>query len=158
MATQNQIQAIAAAMHALRNDWPARSLATFLEKHFADRPFADLAVAGAIVALDERTKTPQLLLEHGHWWEAAYAARGDGTTDASASAPRCPESGHGAYLAHNCGACKADRYAEAAKNAPKTPQRDQGTPPPPEVVELLTAARRRVKQAIPASEVPDDAA
>lgn len=158
MATQNQIQAIAAAMHALRNDWPARSLATFLEKHFADRPFADLAVAAVIVALDERTKTPQLLLEHGRWWEAAYVARGDGSTDTSSNAPRCEKSGHGGYLAHNCGACKADTYAEAAKNAPRRDEKREGTPPPPEVVKLLAAARRRAKQATPASEVPDDAA
>lgn len=159
MATRAEIQTIAEAIHALRNDWPARSLATFLEKHFANRSYADLTVAAVIVALDEKTKTPQLLLEHGRWWEAAYAARSDGTTTTDPSEPRCPESGHGAYLERNCGACRADAYAEAAKNAPKTPQRDQGIPPPPEVVELLTAARRRAKQATPApSEVPDDAA
>lgn len=153
MATKNEIQTIAAAMHAIRPDWPPRSLATFLEKNLPTRSFHDLAVAGIVVALDQRTKTPHLLLEHGHWWIAATAARGDTNTISLTRAPRCEKEGHGSFLARNCGACKADNYATAAQNAPKRREKHNATPIPEEVIKLLPKrhASKKTRQ-------PDDAA
>lgn len=67
----NEIQRLAAMGQALRPDWPARSLATFLSKHFTGRAYGDVAVALAWVATRTKTETPRLLLEAGAWWKAA---------------------------------------------------------------------------------------
>lgn len=77
MLNDNEIQRLAAMGSALRPDWPARSLATFLSKHFAGRAYGDVAVALAWVATRTKTETPRLLLEAGPWWKACQV---DGTT------------------------------------------------------------------------------
>ena len=77
MLDNNEIQRLAAMGSALRPDWPARSLRTWLEKNLADRAFGDIAVALAWVATRTKTDTPRLLLEAGPWWKACQV---DGTT------------------------------------------------------------------------------
>lgn len=109
MPTHDEIQRIAAAMHALRPEWNPRSLATFLERHHATRAYRDLATAACIVATDPRTKTPQLLNEHGPWWAAAQTVFA-GQTD-TLHFDRCTVDGHKSYRADNCGACRADTLA-----------------------------------------------
>lgn len=157
MATQEEIRTLAVALNALRPDWPTRSIHTYLEREHANRAYADLTVAAVAVAVDRETKTPRRLSEHGPWWEAAYTARPvEGTHDTTAA--RCTEPGHGSYLAHNCGACRANELANAAKASPR-PAKPAGSQPPAEVVEMLTRARQTRKHPTPApSEVPDDAA
>lgn len=71
MLETNEIQRLAAMGQALRPDWPARSLRTFIERNLADRAYGDVAVALAWVATRTRTDTPRLLLEAGAWWKAA---------------------------------------------------------------------------------------
>ena len=68
------VDRIAAAVNALRPDWPLTSLRTYLHRAHADRAYCDLAVAAVAVATDPRSQTPARLGEHGPWWTAAYQA------------------------------------------------------------------------------------
>ena len=79
MATHDEHQRIAAAMHAIRPEWNPVSITTYLDRNHLARPYVDLAVAGVVVAMDPTTKTPKLLERHGRWWEAAAAANGEAT-------------------------------------------------------------------------------
>lgn len=120
MSTRDEIQRIAAAMNALRPDWPVRSLVTFLESHQAGKPYRDLAIAAAAVATDVRTQTPNLLNEHGPWWTAAQAATGN-TGPASVPRPddpRCTEPGHDRELARNCRWCRSEQIAPDPATVP----------------------------------------
>jgi hypothetical protein len=108
MATPKDLERIAAAMHALRPDWPEKSLVTFLTNHHSHRPWRDLAVAATAVATDTRTRTPNLLNEHGSWWVAAHTATGT-TGEPSLFDERCPLPGHSSYPADNCGACRSEQ-------------------------------------------------
>lgn len=105
MPDRQGIERIAAAMHQVRPDWRADSLVTFLAKHHAHRPYRDLAIAAIAVATDERTRTPQLLNEHGAWWVAAQAGT---SSTAELRFKRCEQIGHTSFPAHNCSACRSE--------------------------------------------------
>ena len=79
----NEINRLATAGSAMRPDWPAKSLATFLGKNLADRAYGDVAVALAWICTRTKTNTPRLLLEAGPWWKATVA-------DGGTLAPRPP--------------------------------------------------------------------
>lgn len=81
--SDNEVQRLALMGAALRPDWPARSLQTFIAKNLSNRTYADVAVALAWVCTRTKTDTPRLLLEGGAWWKAS-------NTDAS-TAPRPPK-------------------------------------------------------------------
>lgn len=68
MTTSIEIARIAAAANLLRPDWPAASIRTHLAAKHAHRPYRDLALALVWVALDEDSRTPARLDEHGPWW------------------------------------------------------------------------------------------
>ena len=68
---EHEIARLAAAFHALRPDWPAASLRTFIAKNLASRPQRDVAVALAYIACESGTNTPARVLESGPWWRAA---------------------------------------------------------------------------------------
>jgi hypothetical protein len=108
--TPTQIQALAAAAAALRPDWPANSVATFLSTEHSSRPYRDVAVALVWVACDPATAYPKRMNEAGPWWRAAAVDR---AAAASTGAPphdeRCPLPGHGSYPADNCGACRSEQ-------------------------------------------------
>lgn len=92
----NDIGRLAAMAHALRPDWPVKSVATYLHATHAKRGYRDLAVALAWVAADPSTKTPKRLEENGPWWLAAVA--GDVSRNATTTAPhidslRCSKCG-----------------------------------------------------------------
>lgn len=108
MPTPDEIQRIAAAMNALRPDWKPSSLVTFLTRHHSARAYRDLAIAGTAVATDTKTKTPQLLNEHGPWWAAAQTAAGAVTDHRYA---RCEQPGHTSFPAWNCAACRSEQLA-----------------------------------------------
>lgn len=113
MANKEETQRIAAAMHAIRPEWRPDSLATFLTRHHHARPYADLMVAAVIVAMDERTKTPELLNQHGRWWVAAQQVfRATATpTVGPGKEPRCTIYGHDSYPARTCPGCRAEHLA-----------------------------------------------
>lgn len=115
MADTNEIQRLAEALHALRPDWPVRSLITYLTRDHAARAFRDLAVAAVVVAVDEQTATPARLGEHGPWWVAAYQAGRPFTPIVGpGSEPRCTEPGHEHELARACRCCRSEQIGEAS--------------------------------------------
>ena len=138
MASRDDIERVAQAMHAVRLDWPVRSLVTYLADHHGQHPYRALLVAGVVVASDARTQTPKLLEQHGAWWIAAQAAMGGDYTDRLE--PRCDKPGHGSYIARNCGACRSEELATDTPQA--TPSAD------PAQVAVNAAGRERVQQAI----------
>lgn len=115
MADQTELDRIAAALHALRPEWPLTSLRTHLTKHHADRPYADLAIAAVVVALDPATQTPARLREHGPWWTAAQTAfhglRNTTPAVGPGREPRCARPGHEHELARHCRACRSEQLA-----------------------------------------------
>lgn len=87
MITQPQAERIAAAINALRPEWPVASLVSFIGKNLQTRAALDAAVALTYVALDRNDKgewcsvTPGRVLEAGPWWRI-------GTNDAEADERR----------------------------------------------------------------------
>jgi hypothetical protein len=68
---------IAAAMNAMRPDWPTKQLQTLLAlPQLAERPRRDVTVALAWVACETASASPYRVLEAGPWWRAA-AVEGD---------------------------------------------------------------------------------
>ena len=111
MLDNNEITRLAAMGQALRPDWPARSLRTFIEKNLGDRAYGDVAVALAWVAARTKTDTPRLILEAGAWWKAA-AIEGGGTT---MRPPRKEEA------CATCGRREHDHASEWIGDHPYTP-------------------------------------
>jgi hypothetical protein len=108
MLDNNEIQRLAGMGNALRPDWPARSLSTFIERNLSARTYADIAVALAWVATRTKTDTPRLLLEAGAWWKAAATEAGH--------VPRPPRKAeecktHAGQWANACHGCASDRLA-----------------------------------------------
>jgi hypothetical protein len=93
MIDDNALTRLAAMAHALRPDWPSKSLLTYLHAHHAGRPYRDLAVALTWVAADSATKTPARLDENGPWWQAA-AANAEPPTRTPLPTPVCKRCGH----------------------------------------------------------------
>lgn len=112
MADEKQIARLAAAMNALRPEWPVRSLTTYLTASHTGRAYADLVVAAAWICADERTVTPARLGEHGPWWIAAGLSTAKGTPTVGPGAePRCERDGHEHELARHCRCCRAETLA-----------------------------------------------
>lgn len=115
-----ELQRLASMGNALRPEWPARSLHTFLANHFAARAYGDVAVALAWVCTRTKTETPRLILEAGPWWKAAA------TDSAHVQRPprkdeACPN--HPGYWADSCAGCAADKLAgETGPAAPANPR------------------------------------
>lgn len=107
----NDLQRLASMGAALRPDWPARSLLTFLTKHLEGRAYGDVAVALAWVATRTKTDTPRLLLEAGPWWKACQV---DGTTAPRNYRVPCTEH-PGETLP--CGRCANERVPADVPNA-----------------------------------------
>ena len=103
MATDHELQIVAAAVAAIREDWPARSVLAHLRRdpRLRDRPYRHLAFAAVAVALDPATKTPARLAEYGPWWKAASVATEDGTPDPPH--PMCPD--HPQHRSARCPEC-----------------------------------------------------
>src|SRR5690625_1238566 len=113
MPNQQETQRIAAVMHALRPEWRPNSLETFLARHHGNRSYADLLIAAVVVAMDERTKTPELLNQHGRWWVAAqqvFTAEATPTVGPGKE-PRCEVYGHEFQAARTCAHCRTERLA-----------------------------------------------
>ena len=102
MATDNEIQRLAAATNAIRPEWPIKSLITLISRDHAARPYRDLAVALAWIATDAQTKTPARLAEAGPWWTATSMTEGRGPGQ---SRMQCAV--HGEHHAGHCVECVA---------------------------------------------------
>ena len=124
MATENELQRLAAAMNALRPDWPTSSLFTLLRSKHAGRAYADLAVAAVAVSVDPNTKTPARLSEAGPWWSLV---RQDVTPQVGpGSDPRCEKPGHEHERARHCRCCRAEALAEPDDRDPDVRERQAG--------------------------------
>lgn len=99
MIEQTQAARLAAAINALRPEWPTQSLLTFIGKNLQHRAYRDAAIALTWVACDEKTLTPARVLEAGPWWQATAAQN----PTVSAQTHRCPE--HPAERAWDCRPC-----------------------------------------------------
>lgn len=124
MLDQTQVERLASAAHALRPDWPVKSLCTYLASEHTARAYRDVAIALVWVAADPESRTPRRMSEHGPWWVAAYRASGEIAQPLHFD--RCPEPGHTSYAAHNCGACRAEQLGTERDDQPPTPR---DTPP-----------------------------
>jgi hypothetical protein len=96
----------------LRPEWPARSVRTYLEAKHADRAYADLAVALAVVCTDPTAETPARLEQHGPWWTATRVLAGTGRSPdvgPGRGQPRCGRPGHEHEHAEACRLCRAER-------------------------------------------------
>lgn len=121
----NEIQRLAAMGAALRPDWPARSLGTFIERNLGARAYGDVAVALAWVAARTKTETPRLLLEAGPWWKAA-AGDSHHTPRPPRKAEECQT--HPGNWRESCHGCAADGLA-GDQTAPADPRRPDGGAP-----------------------------
>ena len=114
MATEQELNRLAAAMAVLRPDWPVKSLTTYLTTYHAARPYADLLIAAAWICGDPKTHTPARLGEHGPWWVAAGLSTAKATPTVGPGAePRCGQDGHEHELARACRWCRSDTLGGA---------------------------------------------
>lgn len=132
MMSQTEAHRLAAAIHALRPDWPLASLSAFIAKSLMDRPHRDAAVALAWIATDPTTQTPARVLEAGPWWRAVMADNGT----ISAVTTRCPE--HPTRAAWNCPECAtgAEPMPEGFKAGLELKRRPRAAHPEPKPTDL----------------------
>lgn len=105
----NEIERVAAAINALRPDWPSASLRTLITNKLGSRPRRDVAVALTWVACDSTTKTPARVLEAGPWWRAA-AFDVEHVQRPPRKSEDCPK--HPGNWRDSCHGCAADRLAD----------------------------------------------
>ena len=73
--TKTEAARLAAMGNALRPEWPAQSILTYLTEYHGQRPYQDVALALAFIATDEATQTPKRLSEAGPWWDVCKTQR-----------------------------------------------------------------------------------
>lgn len=70
MLTQTEAQQLAKAVNALRPDWSQASLMAVLgDERCRLRPRRDISLAFIALALDDQSRKPTRIYEHGPWWE-----------------------------------------------------------------------------------------
>lgn len=70
--TAADIAALAAEMHAIRDDWPTAKIARVLsDPGITERNWQIVVIAALIVANDDRSDFPNRLLQDGYWWPQA---------------------------------------------------------------------------------------
>jgi hypothetical protein len=79
MLTREEGERMAEAIHRLRPDWPVASLFTFIGQRMT-RPYRDLLLELAFVAVDPKTDTPARIDQDGPWKQLS---RVNGPTDHS---------------------------------------------------------------------------
>ena len=119
MPNASAIDRIAAAIHALRPNWPQRSIQTLIEgdASLAAKGFQDLTLALAYVATDPKTLTPARVRETGPWWRIGLPADGD-RTQLDPRRPRCQvDTHHHHEPADNCAVCRSDQLTTLTEGA-----------------------------------------
>lgn len=70
MVTKPEAEQLAKAVNALRPDWSQASLmAVLADERCRNRPKVDISIAFVVLALDDATRKPTRIFEHGPWWE-----------------------------------------------------------------------------------------
>ena len=62
------IDRLAQSVNALRPDWGAHDLKTFIANQLPDRSYTEAAKAFAMIATDPTTRSPARILQPGPWW------------------------------------------------------------------------------------------
>jgi hypothetical protein len=160
-----QIGSLARAVAALRPDWPAASLASFLRARLLDRTapageleartYAEVALALAWVALCTKTQTPALVTRAGPWWKLA-----GGTDEPKRWAPprreeECPTH-PGEWGGEQCRACAADRLVDQQATAPTQADLDDRGAGTDLHAEQLREAREAIRAARRPARTADD--
>lgn len=127
--TETEIERIAAAINALRPDWPVPSLKTLMKSKLYARARRDVAVALAWVACDSDTKTPARVLESGPWWQAVVA---EGPTGGHQHPARIHGLGEGdpREICVVCSLLREDCTRRAATNGHRFTPRSSAVLPP----------------------------
>ena len=117
MASDVELDRLAAAIAMLRPTWPPASTASWLRTERAAtlraRPIADLAVVLVACALDPANSTPAAVLRPGPWW-AVVERVNDRTARGYLPGPGdhpCRRPGHEHEPADACRACHGERKA-----------------------------------------------
>ena len=63
-----EIDRLAQSVNALRPDWGAHDLKTFIANQLPDRSYTEAAKAFALIATDPTTRSPARILQPGPWW------------------------------------------------------------------------------------------
>lgn len=70
MLTKTEAEQLAKAVNALRPDWSQASLMAVLgDERCRLRPRHDISLAFVALALDDQSRKPTRIYEHGPWWE-----------------------------------------------------------------------------------------
>ena len=85
-----EAQQIAAAIHAIRPDWPANSLTTFIARNLAERPARDVMLALVWCAYDPATDSPGRINQPGPWWDVARLAGAESSRQPERYTPPAP--------------------------------------------------------------------
>lgn len=125
MATDVELDRIAAAVGILRPDWHPKSIGTWLRsteagRAVALRPYPDLAVAFVACALDPRSGKPARVAEAGPWWHAVArtSERETGWLPGPGDERPCRRPGHEHEIARACRACRAEQLAGDEHDVP----------------------------------------
>jgi len=110
---ETQTERLAAAMHALRPDWPLTSLHTFIADKLAPiYAYRDAAIALTYVATDVDS-TPSRVLEGGPWWDATRHV----IVELTPTPPRYDSQAHGRARAARVPSEDATTQLAAARQA-----------------------------------------
>jgi hypothetical protein len=117
--TQDQAQALAALIHALRTGWEVPGIVKALSDA-RDRDDAWALTDAALHAARTATnRTPAVIAMDGPHWTAGKPKIGEAYP---IHFERCGIWGHASYPKHNCGACRADGLeTERLDQTPRTP-------------------------------------
>lgn len=108
MLSTDEIDRLAAAIHAMRPDWLEPSLRTFIRNRLPNRTYREVAQAFAQIATDPETRSINRILNDGPWWpEHRQPKPSGGSGDWGGAKCRC-----GKTLAlHNAAESKVPEWA-----------------------------------------------
>jgi hypothetical protein len=142
---QAEMDRLALAVHALRPEWRADSLRTWITHNLAGRAVLDASLALVWVALDQESRTPERVLSNGPWWAAGNPR------PAGSSAPQPPH----ITSADTCRVCRKtrtghDHLAELTEDQhPFTASAQADKPSPEQIHNHVAAVKAALHQGDP---------
>ncbi len=122
MMDEWEAERIAAAINALRPDWPRKSIQTLILTKLGHHTRRDICVALAWVACEPNTSTPARVIEAGPWWKAALAESGESRGWRPPKRDQeCRD--HAGEHVDSCRMCAADRLAGDGKPSRRPAER-----------------------------------
>lgn len=133
MIDHDTAERLAHMTHALRPDWPTKSLLTFIRSEMTNHTYREAAISLAWIATDPDTRTPKRVLEQGPW---VNATRAEAPT-VSVIPTRCGE--HPTRLARDCPYCAQTETADE-------PTREAHLETMRTAIRALSTERRQLRQ------------